>query len=205
MIERHYNYGTFIDGRGEFARQLLFLSNAVSDDENRPFMQYILVEPSDKEEGLFKGVATDGRRLHVVDPLALPGGFGLEPGNWKVLKASTKSSWIAKILSPIDAKNSNTSFPNYRRVIPQGEPVFKTSFIGCALTGNRKFNHLSDMIKFIRDFPEPTVFNLDFLMDLGSTLVWDVGWYSGHNAASFISGDYMAVIMPMQYDVDGSV
>jgi hypothetical protein len=198
--KRHYIYGTFIDAPSEWARQLYFLSKCVSDDDTRPFMQFIFVEPSDKKEGLFKGVATDGRRLHVVDPLAIPDGFGFVPGNWKVLKASPTSSWIAKII-PID---DGRPFPAYRNVIPKDDPVFKTSFIGCALTGHGKFNHLSDMIKFIREFPEPTVFNLDFLMDLGNTLVWDVGWYSGMKAASFTSGDYMSVIMPMQYDVGGS-
>jgi hypothetical protein len=61
-------YGTFIEAAGEFSRQTTFLSRAVGKDDSR-CPRYILIEPSDVEPGKFRGVATDGTRMHIVDPL----------------------------------------------------------------------------------------------------------------------------------------
>ena len=189
-------YGTFIKSHGELSGQLYFLSKAVSDDETRLMMSFMLIEPSDKKEGQFKGVTTDGRRLHLVDPLAYPGDMGLEPGNWAVLKAGFKETWIAKIVKH-DEKYP-VVFPAYKRVIPQGDPEYKTEFSGLPpLARNISSRGSQNMVKFIREFPDPTAFNLKYLADLGSFLIWDVAWYGGSKAGKFTSGDYSAVIMPM--------
>jgi hypothetical protein len=190
-------YGTFIKARGEFCSQLNFLSKAVSGDETRSFMQHIFVEPSEKsgEEGRFRGVSTDGRRLHLIDPLACPHDE-FEAGLWAVLKTGKKETWIAKIAQHGGGTNKfgGSEFPAYRRVIPTGEPVYRTEFYGYSESGDRA----CDMVKFIRGFPDPTVFNLRYLSDLGSLLTWDVEWYESSKSVAFTSGDYFALIMPIK-------
>jgi hypothetical protein len=88
-------YSTFIDARGEFARQINFLSKAISDDETRYFMQFLHIEASEKKEGRFMGVTTDGRQLHKVDPLACPFD-NLEAGDWRVIKSDLKKRMDSK-------------------------------------------------------------------------------------------------------------
>jgi hypothetical protein len=192
-------YGTFIEAQGEFARQINFLSKAVSDDKTRYFMQSLHIEASEKKEGAFLGITTDGIRLHKIDPLACPFD-NLEAGDWRVVKSNSKTGWIAKQIPPeIDGKPWE-GFPAWRRVIPHGTPVFTTNFEGFAYS-SKVINHNYDgMVRFVREFPDPTVFNLDYLADLGVNLTWEVGWYSGNKAVTFTCGDYFAVIMTMMYD-----
>jgi hypothetical protein len=83
------NYNAFVDARDTLAFQLGFLARAVSNDETRLFMTYLHVEPSDKGNGLL-GVATNGQRLHLVDPLDQADAWGVTPGFWRVLKTSPK-------------------------------------------------------------------------------------------------------------------
>jgi hypothetical protein len=193
-------YGTFIEARGEFARQINFLSKAVSDDEDRFFMQVLHIEASEKKEGAFLGVTTDGRRLHKIDPLACP--FDdLDVGDWRVLKSDEKTGWITKQIPPeTEEYKPLKGFPLWKRVIPQDTPGFTTKFEGFAYSSRVKNCNYADMVRFVREFPDPTVLNLDYLADLGVNLVWDVGWYGGNKAVTFTSGDYYAVIMPIMYE-----
>jgi hypothetical protein len=85
-------YGNFIEAQGHFAHQIGFLKRAISTDHTRFNMTFLRVEASDKEEGQFKGVATDARRMHIVDPLAHLPGLGLEAGNWQVLRTTAKTA-----------------------------------------------------------------------------------------------------------------
>jgi hypothetical protein len=194
------NYSTFIEARGEFAWQINFLSKAISDDETRFFMQVLHIEASEKKDGSFMGVTTDGRRLHKVDPLACPFD-NLNAGDWRVVKSNSEIGWIAKQI-PTETDGDGKplpGFPAWRRVIPHDTPGFTTKFEGFAYSRKVRSHNYSDMVKFIREFPNPTVLNLDYLADLG-ILVWDVGWYSGNKSVTFTSGDYYAVIMPMMYE-----
>jgi len=61
-------YSAFIDAGGILAGELDFLAKSIGSTVINPAMTYIHIEPSDKGEGLL-GIATDGRRLHLVDPL----------------------------------------------------------------------------------------------------------------------------------------
>jgi hypothetical protein len=193
-------YGTFIEARGEFDRQINFLSKAISDDETRYFMQVLHIEASEKKEGAFLGITTDGRRLHKVDPLACPFD-NLEAGDWRVIKSNSKIGWIAKQIPPeTDEKKPWQGFPAWRRVTPKDTPNFTTKFEGFAYSSKVKNCNYTDMVRFVREFPDPTVFNLDYLADLGVNLVWDVGWYSGNKSVTFTSGDRYAIIMPMMYE-----
>jgi hypothetical protein len=189
-------YGTFIEAKGEFARQINFLSKAISDDDTRFFMQFLHIEASEKKEGSFLRVTTDGRRLHKIDPLAYT---DLEAGDWRVFKSDSKIAWIAKQLSP-ETNKSWEGFPAWRQAIPQDVPNFTTKFEGFAYPQGGRPCHYTDMVKFFREFPDPTVLNLYYLADLGVNIVWDVGWYNGDKAITFTCGDHFAVIMPMIYD-----
>jgi hypothetical protein len=189
-------YETFIEAAGKFAGEIGFLGKAVSRDETRPFMNHIHIEPSEQEEGAMMGVATDGRWLHIIDPLSCPGGFGLAPGDWRCLKADRKTAWLAKI-----AEKDAGQFPAWRRVIPDKEPAYTTKFNGLPLIGKwRPRVSYQDMVKFIREFPEPTVINLAYLADLGTDDEWEVRYTENTKALLFEAGNKRAVIMPMMPD-----
>jgi hypothetical protein len=196
-------YGTFIEAQGEFARQINFLSKAISDVETRPFMQVLHIEASEKKEGLLLGVTTDGWRLHKVDPLVCPFD-NLETGDWRVLKSDPKAAWIAKRILPETKENKSLQeFPAWKRIILQDTPIFRTKFEGFSYSSKVKNCNYTHMVRFVREFPDPTVLNLDYLADLGVNLVWDVAWYSGNKVVTFTSGDHFAAIMPMIYEEPG--
>jgi hypothetical protein len=186
-------HGTFIEAFGEFSRQITFLSRAVCKDDSRYYMCHILIEPSDVETGKFRGVATDGKRLHIVDPLECPDSVGLEAGNWKPLKMGGQCSWIAQIKSDVGV------FPDYRKIIPKDNPVFT-----CELQlprGDNLSGHMVSLVKFFREFPEPTAINMNYLNALDPYNVWQVKWYDGDKPVLFETYRRSAVIMPMHMGI----
>jgi hypothetical protein len=189
-------YNKFVDATGAFAKELSFLAQAVSDDETRLFMQQIYVEKSEKDEKCLKGVSTDGRRLHIVDPFdPFAGIMGLVPGFWEVFKDSSHVL-IARL---DDEETKDYIFPAYRRVIPTGEPEYKTTFEGCSLTG-RNANPI-EIAKFLHGFPDVTAINLKYLCALGIGIQWDVEWYGSGKALKFSDNiNRLAVVMSMYID-----
>jgi hypothetical protein len=185
-------YGTFIEAAGEFSRQTTFLSRAVGKDDARRFMRGILIEPSDVEPGKLRGVAADGRRMHIVDPLACPDGVGLEAGNWRPLKMGGGYSWMAQIKSDVG------TLQDYRRAIPQDEPLFTFELSGLP-RGDLMMN-MPYLVKFFREFPEPTAINMNCLNDLDHDFVWQVKWYGSEKAVLFESDSLTALIMPIFMD-----
>ena len=181
------NYNTFIEAEGTLAFQLSFLSKAVSTDETRPFMHNICIEESG--EGLL-GVATDGRRLHLVDPLDGAEVFGVTPGLWRVLKANGKTAWVAKL----DDIAAYDKFPNWRKVMPDKEVLYSTVFEGI---DRKRGSKSKELAYFIRDFPETTAFDLRYLADLGIGFDWTVEWYGQSASVKFTESNRTAVIMPM--------
>ena len=196
-------YGTFIESQGVFTQELRFLAKAVSDDETRYFMDFMLIEPSeaedkreDKSAPLFRGVATDGRRLHLVDPLnsAAAPVFGLCPGFWHVV--SNKASCVQIALVP----DFQGQFPVYRKVIPGEEVLHHSEFFGFTLSGRRAMEGGRELSRFFRAFPEPTPLQLSYIADLGIDTPWKVEWRGNKKAVTFKSGNKTAIIMPMQAD-----
>ncbi|MDR1231048.1 MAG: hypothetical protein LBK61_06580 [Spirochaetaceae bacterium] len=192
-------YGTFIEAEGEFAKQIGFLARAASRDPTRPSMQNILIEriePAELAEGTeprkgaLKGVATDGRRLHIIAPLACPEGVcGLEAGQWRILRAVKKFVWIAKA-------NNCGNFPNWRKVIPVNEPVLKTEYrSGWDKAG---VPALVEAVRLCAAISCAAVINPEHLADLdkGDEAVWDVSWHGTKLAAVFENGGCKALIMP---------
>jgi hypothetical protein len=186
-------YGTFIEAFGEFARQITFLSRAVGKDDTRYFMNHIFIEPSDTEPGKLRGVASDGRRLHLVDPLSCPDGIGIEAGNWRPLKMGGNISWITQI------KSDKGKFPDYRKVIPKDEPLFAFELPG--LPRGDMMGNMPYLVKFFMEFPEPTVINMNYLNSLDHYLPWKAKWYGSNKSVLFESGKYSAVIMPMNMNI----
>lgn len=187
-------YGKFVVAEGSVAFQLRFLSKAVSTNEASFYMMYIHIEPSDKGEGLL-GVATDGRRLHLVDPLDEAGAkvFGLTPGYWQVFKGAHSSSlWLARLE---DSQTESWMYPAWRNVFPKGETVYKTTFEGFKIDGPKA--NYADLAKFLHDFPDVTAIDLEYLQLLGTGFTWDVEWFGPNKALKFIQGDRVALIMPM--------
>jgi len=188
-------FGKFVDAEGILASQLRFLSRAVSDDETRYFMQEIHIEPSDKGEGLLLGIATDGRHLHLVDPLskAATEVYGMTPGYWRSLRTFKNSEriWVAQLG---EKETAGWVYPNWRKVVPDGKAVqHRTTFNGISLeTGEGSI----EIATFFHDFPDATALNFRFLEALGIDAEWDVEWSGPQKSIKFIDGDRMAVIMP---------
>jgi hypothetical protein len=188
-------FGTFVEAWGQLAQQLKFLSGAVSSDETRYFMNFIYIElselPATTEDGtvILKGIATDGHRLHIVDPLPVfASQMGLESGFWKVIKNNSKTFQMAKM------REGPGEFPNYKKVIPKDEPRYETEYWsdGCKIQ-EKSFR----LVKFFRDFPKLTVINLEYLAALTPGEIWKVRWIEERKAITFTANTKTAIIMPI--------
>jgi len=192
-------YNAFVDCVGNLANELIFLSGATEEAARRPYMEYIYITQSESgEEGQLCGVATDGRRLHVVDPLYKSAtAFGLVPGYWRVFKKIKKPVvWVARVDDP---SVSELTFPDYKKIIPTGTPEYQTKFSGFCY-GNTFRRNYGELAKFIHDFPDATAINLEYLHDLGIGFDWAVDWYGSQKPLKFTDANRMAVIMPMIID-----
>jgi hypothetical protein len=190
----------FFEAEGFLAEQLKFLQKAVSEDETRPAMQEIYIEQSDKGKGQLVGVATDGRHIHIVDPLASAATevYGMIPGYWRCIRyKDVKEAWMARLR---DKDTGGLAFPNWRKVIPHGKDVkYKTTFEGFTFQRGISSNH-GGLAVFLHDFPETSAYNLEYLESLGTSLEWKVEWYGPQKSLKFISGDFVSVIMPIQIE-----
>jgi hypothetical protein len=185
----------FIEVEGFLADELSFVAKAISKDKTRFDMMHMLVEPSeapddrkDKTSPRLRAVATDGRRLHLVDPLpdALVDVYGMTVGAWRVIKTG-KVTQIASFEEPPG------DFPKYRGLIPT-DPVQSFQFTGIDLKRGRGF---AELLSLFRKFPEPTACNFNFLEDLGFGYSWDVEWRGPTKALTFKNGNRLALVMPM--------
>ena len=188
-------YNAFIDCEGGLALQLGFLSSATEEVSRYPYMNYIFITPSESgKEGELRGITTDGKRLHIVDPLySSVTVFGLTPGYWRVFKKTKKTVWAARV---DDTSVENMKFVDYKKVMPNGEPVYKTTFSGFCHDSTVKRNY-GQLAKFLHDFPDATAINLDFLHDLGMGFNWEVEWYGSQKPLKFSETNRTAIIMPM--------
>ena len=188
------NYGKFIKADFILASQLKFLGKAVSTDTRWESMNYIHVEPSEKDKDLLLGVAMDGRRLHLVDPIdnVAAKAFGLTAGYWQLLGGGKKEVWITRLE---DSETERFVYPNWRKVIPTSAPEYETTFSGFAFTGTSK--NFPALAKFLHEFPEATALNLEYLRDIGTGIEWRVQWIGKNSVVKFIEGDRLVLIMPM--------
>jgi len=93
------SYNAFVEVTKEAAIQLAFVSKALGDDPGNKQYHNILIEPTETEKEL-RAIATDGRRMHIVDPLfEYP---GIKEGHWRFLQfiPESKTLWMARISNP---------------------------------------------------------------------------------------------------------
>jgi len=179
------------------AHHIDFLQAATDDDWTRDFMQYIHVEKSEKGEDKLLGVATDGRHLHLVDPIADHlVKYGLSIGDWKVFKISSRRASERKLLlARVEDENKNWQFPNWRKIIPAVEAAYSTTFRGFDF--NKKRPDYRNLVKLIRDFPDATTLNLSYLKGLGTDNEWAVEWSGASKVIKFAYKEQSVFIMPM--------
>jgi hypothetical protein len=175
-------YSDFIEVEiNKSCNDLNFLAKAISRDITRPIMQFLQIEESSIKPNLI-GIATDGKRMHIVDPLPE---CGLSIGAWRILKTGSKV-WLTKYA------DNKVNFPTWRKVLPKGKPNYSTTFNGFSITTNA-----TSLTTLIREFPEPTALNLTFVLDLGISDVWDIEYRGPPSAVVFKSNNKTALIMPM--------
>lgn len=203
MGKNKVKYSFYAELEGTLAAEFAFLGKAGSTDETRFFMNWILVEPivaDDATKGL-RGVSTDGRRIHLVEPLCtVIDMYGLTPGLYKVVPTSKrKSVSVARVAD--ESMEECGKFPNWQRVMPEGEGVKKLDFRGFSLSGKRSAAVFRDIIAFFRAFPEPTAIDHRFLADLPLTAgTWECHYWEPCKALKFIANNLTAVIMPMTFE-----
>lgn len=175
---KEYGASYKIDRYHPAFKHLRFVAVAVSSDETRMGMNYLKVEKN-------KIIATDGRRLHMVeiDP-------PVEPGLYEVIKNNTRDIVIAR------DDNPKTEYPNYDRVIPTDSAIYSCTFDGIRNL-KRKPRDFAKVSQMMYLFPEPTTFNLKYVEDIGFG-PWRVEWRGASKGLVFRTTERMALIMPMQ-------
>ena len=196
-------YEKCIKAVGLLGSQLKFLAKAVSSDRNRPaLLRYIYIEPSKEGSGQLSGYATDGMRLHVIDPIkkSWVNAFGLTTGYWKPIQNYGKESDEIMIARINDSDVNFYTILDWRKPISKEVPEFITGFNGFSING--LLHGDQSLASFYRIFPKTTDFNFKYLLDLGTETRWVIKWYGPEKAVQFIEydGNRMAVIMPINID-----
>jgi hypothetical protein len=165
-----------------------FLTNAISRDEIRYFMTFVLCE---KENDHLVMAATDGRRIHLLRPVN-EDDFGIKEGTYKVLVNTAKEIIFAHCDDNSGIINHG-KFPNYKKVVPEGTIRDKLEDISF----NKSKNYdMRNIIAFSKKLDDDSLFNINYLTDL-APFSWDVYFYEKKSGAvNFISGNKQAVIMP---------
>jgi|GEM_PF-2084711 len=200
-------YGIFAEAFGRFADELYFLSRALGHDETRPMLHHLVIEPSEKNEGEFRGLASDGYRLHIVDPLSCPNDAGIDCGRWRFLGVSPKPKLKLKRELPKLPKQGAAfmakitlcdipPFPDYGKKIPSDRPLYETAFQFNLTKGMMRMDRVGQAVTraaaFTSSFPEPTTIKPRYIIDLG-TENWHVSWYGQTGAVVFESDNRKAV------------
>jgi len=173
-------YGKFIEILKVHAKEFMFVSKAVSDDETRFFMNFVYCENN-------KLISTDGRRLHILE--LGDNHYNFEDKKlYKVLKANTKTVWFAEA-----DKETIGEFPNYKRVMPEGEHI--------TFTFEYYRDYSKELAKLYRKLSDKNAISLKFVDDLlvgGS--YWEVDVFGEDKAIKFRAGNMTSIIMPMIMD-----
>lgn len=180
---------------GECLRAFYFLSKAVAKGDGwLPMMQDIHIETAD--DGSLTAVSTDGRRMHVVTEISAELGkiFGFGPGEWKVISAKPTRVQMASVI------NRDQPFPNWKKIIPQEPAVYRTEFSGFSLSGRRVGVSSVSFAKLMREFPEVTPLNMEYLAAIDNGDNWKVSWFAPNKAVVFHRDSWSAYIMPMSAD-----
>ena len=198
MDKKMIKFDLFAELQGTLAGEFDFLAKAVSEDETRFFMEWILIEPVDADDvtkGL-RAIATDGARLHIVEKLhASVELYGITDGHYKIVKSNRTVTQITRVSA--DTEEICGKFPDWRRVMPEGDPVKIIDFNGFALKGTTSVLLFRDTIRFFREFPEDTYFSPNYLSALPVGYPWKCHYWASNKGVKFVSNNMTAVIMPL--------
>lgn len=174
-------YGNFIEIQGISSESFSFISNAISDDETRYFMNFAYCEDD-------KLISTDGRRLHILDLSKNPyRGFFNEGKFYKHLKSTKKTCWFAEI------KEDVGNFPNWKRVVPDNkESVSRFEFISYRQSNYRSSIEYS---KLLRMLPSEKAINFIHLNNLILNEKWTVYLFDGSKPIIFESENGVKAVM----------
>lgn len=198
MDKKMIKFDLFAELQGQLACEFDFLAKAVGSDECRFFMEWILIEPVDAEDVTkgFRAIATDGRRMHIVEKLnASVELYGITAGHYKVVKSNRTVTQITRVSA--DTEEICGKFPDWRRVMPEGEPVKIIAFNGYALKGKNSVSLFRDTIRFFREFPEDTYLSPHYLSDLSVGYPWACHYWASDKGVKFVSNNMTAIIMPL--------
>jgi hypothetical protein len=93
-------------------------------------------------------------------------------------------------------------FVSWKKAVPEGEPAYTGRFAGFSLLRKENENEVGaavELVRFIREFPEPTAIRLRHLAGLGTEDDWAVEWRGNRKAVVFESGNKKAAAMPVEY------
>ena len=200
-------YDAFIDVQVGARNDIGFFAKAVSKNSPIRATHYICIERG--KAGQLIGIAIDGVRAHIVDPL--PDVYDMSPGLWRVLKSDKKDTWIAR-LSNTDAEDVRYPEKILENIMPKDKPLHESYFNGFNFKQSN-FEHAA-LLSLFRGFPTATVINMKYLADLGCIShcldpdpanSWGVLWYGANKPVVFLWGAYTAVIMPMKINLSRGV
>lgn len=180
-------YSKFIEVTGkDIAKDFGFVAKAVSTDETRYFLNNVYCEEN-------KLIATDGRRMHILDLKGNPYGFE-EKKHYRVLKTTLTIVWFAEL------SEAPGDFPNWKRVIPERKTAEKTFKYESATSTDFYGEGYQQITKLIRNIPAQNCLNLKFVQDLKKSTEWTVYTYGTNKPIEFVSDELTAIIMPMQME-----
>ena len=170
-------YGKLIEiKKSYYAETVAFVCKGISDDETRFFMNFVYCEEN-------KLIATDGRRLHILELKENPFEFQ-DKTFYRVLKATKSVVWLVEAFEEMQ-------FPNWKRVMPEGE--YKTiEFVN----SKRMESSTLSLASIYRH----AAINIRYLQDLVLNEIWEVRIFGKNKAFMFISNNMTAVIMPLSED-----
>jgi hypothetical protein len=195
-------YGKFFEIEGVFADDLKFLAPAICTEELRYFMNCLMIEetyPDKDGNKQLRAIATDGTRMHVVDPLP-PSAVqihDIKPGRYRVLKVNRYN------VQMVEYPGAPDNFPDWKKVVPTTEPTWERDFYGAEKCSRKTFSIEYAKLSYISG--KVCAIDHEFLRPLVG-FSWKVGIYDNEETPFiskvlvFKSGTKTAYIMPLCAD-----
>jgi hypothetical protein len=173
-------YGKFIEVIGPRVNDYISVAKAVSLDQTRYFMNYCYCEGG-------KLISTDGRMMFILELGNNPFWFE-EKKFYKYLKSTKKYIWFVEIISEVG------QFPNYKNVLPTGDPIDTFNFI---LHNNNRRVYSIQMSNLFKKIPENESINMLHIHNLPKEITFKVSLFGEHKAIQFKSENGLtALSMP---------
>jgi hypothetical protein len=173
-------YNGYFELTGQTGIMFRFLLSALDPKDWRTFAKHIKIDASEK--GL-TAVATDGRRMHIIEiEQSRADVYGLTEGFYVPVKNTKKMCAFARI-----ADQPEESYPNWKSAIPEEKPEKETQFYTNGL----------EYMRSIRRLPEWVYLNPQYVADLSVSDLWTCFVYGKHKPVGFFAGNARAYIQTM--------